>query len=314
MPESTSTPPGPTITVIVNPASSSGRGGKVAPRLFAAFKAAGIEYRTAVTEAPGDATRLAAEAAQGGARQIVVVGGDGTIHEVASGLLSSEVDPLPHLAVYPVGTGNDFFRMVGTEKTENAVVALLGTGEVQHFDLGRVEWAGGERVFVNLLGVGVDVEVLRKREGFTRLRGLVQYLAALVSALVTFRPPAVVIELEDQQISGPTTLSAITVGPSVGGGFMLSPAAKPSDGLLDLCHFPKLGLFQILRLLPRVIRGTHGGSELVTTCTLKHAVLRSPNGEPLWFELDGELAPEPALELRVRVLPQALPVLVPSRG
>ncbi|MGI9625190.1 MAG: acylglycerol kinase family protein, partial [Longimicrobiales bacterium] len=113
----------PSVRVIVNPASSSGRGGKVAPRLFDALEAARIDHRSVMTEAPGDATRLAAEAAQDGVRRIVVVGGDGTIHEVAGGLLASGVDPLPSLAVFPVGTGNDFFRMVGTKKTEEAVVA-----------------------------------------------------------------------------------------------------------------------------------------------------------------------------------------------
>ena len=167
---------------------------------------------------------------------------------------------------------------------------------------------------MNLLGVGVDVEVLRKRAGFTRLKGLVQYLAALVTALVGFRPPGVEIDVGGRTIEGRTTLSAITVGPSVGGGFLLSPDASPSDGQLDLCHFPALGFFQILRLVPRVIRGTHADSDLVTTCRLEEAVLRSSGPEPLWFEIDGELAPEPADELHVRVVPDAVPVLVPAHA
>ena len=303
---------GPPVVVIVNPASSSGRGGRVAPRLVSALEGAGISHRVVKTGAPGDAVGLAREAAKDGAERVVVVGGDGTIHEVARGLLESGVETLPAVAVFPVGTGNDFFRMVGAGKKEGDVIALLRDGEVRLFDVGRVEWPEGESVFVNLLGVGVDVEVLRRRAGFTRLKGLVQYLAALVTALARFRPPGVEIELEERSITGPTTLSAITVGPSVGGGFLLSPEASPSDGLLDLCHFPALGLGQIVRLIPRVIRGTHGSSDVVTTCRLEEAVLRSTGDEPLWFELDGELVPEPTSELRVRVVPRALPVLVPA--
>lgn len=302
------------VLVIVNPASSSGRGRRVAPRLLAALDEAGIAHEAVETRGPGDAVELARSAANRGVERLVVVGGDGTIHEVATGLLSSGNGRVPALAVFPVGTGNDFFRMVGSGKTEGDVVALLRHGEVRMFDVGRVESSAGQRVFVNLLGVGVDVEVLRRRESFTRLRGLVQYLAALVTALVRFRPPGVDIQLEGRRITGRTTLSAITVGPSVGGGFLLSPDASPSDGLLDLCHFPALGPLQIARLIPRVIRGTHGSSEVVTSCRLAEAVLRSADTGPLWFELDGELVHEPVDELRVSVVPGALPVLVPARG
>ena len=252
--------------------------------------------------------------AERGTRQLIVVGGDGTIHEVATGLLEGGGDDPPAMAVFPVGTGNDFYRMVGAGKSAEDVVAVLQGGRVVRFDVGRVEWPGGQRVFVNLLGVGIDVEVLRRRAGFTRLGGLSQYLAALITALARFRPPGVEIEVGDQRISGRTTLSAITVGPSIGGGFMVSPDASPSDGHLDLCHFPSMGLFKIMGLIPRVIRGTHGSSRDVTTCRLQEAVIRSTGEDPLWFELDGELAPEPAHELRIRVLPQALPVLVPSHA
>lgn len=303
----------PPVAVIVNPASSSGRGGRVAPKLIETLTAAGIPHEVFRTDAPGHGVALGRQAAAGPSRQVVVVGGDGTIHEVASGLIEGGGD-LPAMAVYPVGTGNDFYRMVGAGKSVDDVIALLKEGDIARFDVGRVEWQGGHRVFVNLLGVGVDVEVLRRRAGFTRLRGLSQYLAALVTALVRFRPPAVEIEVGEQRITGRTTLSAITVGPSIGGGFMLSPGASPSDGHLDLCHFPSMGLFKIIGLIPRVIRGTHGTARDVTTCRLQKAVLRSTDDEPLWFEIDGELGPEPAHELRVDVLPGVLPVLVPARA
>ncbi|NNM32096.1 MAG: diacylglycerol kinase family lipid kinase [Gemmatimonadetes bacterium] len=301
------------VTVIINPASSSGRGGRVAPKLIEALTDADIPHQVFRTNAPGHGVELGRQAAAGPARQLVVVGGDGTIHEVATGLIEGGGD-LPAMAVFPVGTGNDFYRMVGAGKTEGDVIGLLREGRIARFDVGRVEWNGGHRVFVNLLGIGVDVEVLRRRAGFTRLRGLSQYLAALVTALARFRPPGVEIEVGEHRITGRTTLSAITVGPSIGGGFMLSPEASPSDGHLDLCHFPSMGLLKIMGLIPRVIRGTHGTAREVTTCRLQEAVLRSTGDEPLWFEIDGELGPEPAHELRVEVLPGVLPVLVPAHA
>ena len=273
-----------------------------------------LPHETRFTEAPGHAAELAAEARDAGVWAVVVVGGDGTVHEVAGGLLAGGPGRLPAVSVFPAGTGNDFFRMLGAERNAAAAARILERGAVRHFDVGRVRWAGGERVFVNVLGVGVDVEVLRCRARFARLRGLTQYLAALVFALGSFRAPDVRIEVGrgDRTITGRTTLSVITVGPSIGGGFLVNPGARSSDGRLDLLHVPALGWLRLMALVPRVIRGTHAGVATLTMCRLEEARLGRTDGEPVWFEIDGELSPEPARELRVRVLPGALPVMVPA--
>lgn len=304
------------LRVIVNPAASSGRGGRAAEALLRELDSRGQRCDVRYTDAPGHASRLATEAVRDGVDRLVVVGGDGTIHEVAGGLLASGAECLPAVAVCPVGTGNDFYRMVSPRSGVRELTRLLGEGVVKHFDVGRVRWEGGERVFVNLLGVGVDVAVLRCRARYSRLPGLVQYLASLLHALASFKPREVHVEVGGaggagrHHIAGRTMLAVITVGPSIGGGFMINPEADGSDGQLDLCHIAAPGLLGVLGLIPRVVRGVHGGSPLVTMRRLEHAVFRDPEGLPMWFELDGELAPEPASELRVEVIPKAFPVLV----
>ena len=318
------------LRLIVNPAASGGRGRRAAAELIGVLEARGMRCDARYTRAPDHAEELAGEAVRDGVEQIVVVGGDGTVHEVAQGLLgraamlrwdASAADRLPALALFPVGTGNDFHRMVGADRSAGTVARLLEEGAVERFDVGRARWEGGERVFVNLLGVGIDVDILRCRRRFRRLRGLLQYLAALLNAMVTFRAPEVEIDVggdeegdEGRRIRSGTTLSVITVGPSIGGGFMINPAAKASDGRLDLCHCAAMSWLRLLSLVPRVLRGTHGDSPLVTMCRLERAAIRRPQGDPLWFELDGELAPGPAREIRVEVVPRALPVLVPAHA
>lgn len=312
-----STMPSEPLRVIVNPAAAAGRGRKAATKLFGAFDGRSTAYDARHTEGPGHASHLAAEAVSDGVGRIVVVGGDGTVHEVAHGLIGCGVKPLPAVAVFPVGTGNDFYRMVGPDRSVAAVMGLLDNGVVRHFDVGRVAWEEGERTFVNVMGVGVDVEVLHCRGRFSRLPGLLQYLASFLNAIMTFRAPEVHIDTDagdGQRITGATTLTMITVGPSIGGGFMINPEAQASDGRLDLFHVGAPGLLPILRLVPRVIRGTHGDSPIVTMRRLRRAVLRRPGGESMWFEIDGELSPGPARELRVEVVPGAFPVLVPARA
>ena len=305
-------------TVILNPAASGGSGARVQPKLEGELTRRNIPFTLLRSEAPGHAEALSREAARDGADLILVVGGDGTIHEVANGILKGETKP-PPIAVVPVGTGNDFYRMVSGSRNIGAALEGLLDGTVRDFDVGRVRFDGADSFFVNLLGVGVDVEVLRRRSDFPRLGGLPQYLAALVSALVTFRPVPVRVSLrgseggdEAEVIEDGTILMAVTVGPSVGGGFLLSPDASPYDGLLDLFFVKTMGMLKLARYIPKVIRGTHQGVPELLQRRIMAATVRRSDQEPFFFEMDGERMPDSVTSLELEVCPGILPVLVPK--
>lgn len=307
------------VTVILNPASSGGRGARLRPQVEHGLTQRGIAFSLVQTEGAGHAEFLARRAVGAETDSLLVVGGDGTIHEVANGILKGDPPPLP-LAVVPVGTGNDFYRMLGKAGNVEAALNGLTEGVVRPFDVGRVRSDGGQDAFfVNLLGMGVDVEVLRKRKDFSRLGGLPQYLAALTSALTGFRATSFrvsVFEAEGEaggeMIEDRTLLAAFTVGPSVGGGFLLNPSASPYDGLLDLFFIRTLGIFKLGRYIPRVIRGTHEGIPELTQRKIRKATVRRTDGEPFLFEMDGELTEAQAEELSVEACPGLLPVMVPG--
>jgi diacylglycerol kinase (ATP) len=306
------------ITVILNPAASGGGGGRLQPKLEGELGRRKIPFNLKRSEAPGHAEALAREAARDGVDLILVVGGDGTIHEVANGILGGDRKP-PPIAVVPLGTGNDFYRMVGGSRKIGVVLDGLRDGTVRAFDVGRVRFDGAESFFVNLLGVGVDVEVLRRRADFPRLGGLSQYLAALVSALVTFRPVSFRVSVRGSEggdgaaiIEDRTILTAVTVGPSVGGGFLLSPDASPYDGFLDLFFLKTLGMLKLARYIPKVIRGTHQGLPELLQRRIMTATVRRSDEKPFFFEMDGETMPDPVTGLELEVCPGILPVLVPG--
>lgn len=324
------------VRIIANPSSGGGKGRRAVARLGSALEMAGIPAPVLLTSGPGHAEALAREAALAGAERLLVVGGDGTIHEVANGLLGldgAEGRALPALAVLPVGTGNDFHRMVlGGGGGVEGTLRLLREGRPRAFDVGVVRWPEGERYFVNLLGVGVDAEVLRRRAGFRRLRGLLQYLAALGVALVRYRCLRLVIEARGRENPGGNPgpgpqeggapgggeglrfdaellLAAVTVGPSVGGGFFLSPEASPDDGALDLFAVERLGLLRIMRYLPRALRSQLGGEPEVHRGLVTSVTFRAPDGVPFDFELDGELIATRTATLEIGIRPACLPVL-----
>ena len=303
----------PDLFLLANPASGSGAGAKMLPKLERALEAEGLTYRTLQTQAAGDGVRIAQQAMAEGAKRVLCVGGDGTIHEVVNGLLTANGGDLPDIGVVPLGTGNDFYRIVGAPKDIGGAIGVLKGGHIRRVDVGKVEWDGQERFFVNLMGVGLDVEVLLRRERVRRLSGMAQYLAALVTAIVRYRPVEVEVELDGREIiREPTMLSAVTVGPSVGGGFMLNPTALADDGLLDLCFVRKLSGLQVFRYVPKVIRGKHEGSDGFHLRKLTRARFRSAGGNPMPFELDGELMPAASSAIEISLLPGALGVFVPG--
>ncbi len=134
------------ITVILNPAASGGRGGRLRPKVEAGLARRKIPFTLFRSEGPGHAEALAREAVLDGAELILVVGGDGTIHEVANGLLKGEAK-CPPIAVVPVGTGNDFYRMVSGSRSIGGALDALLDGEVRDFDVGRVRFDGVRFLF-----------------------------------------------------------------------------------------------------------------------------------------------------------------------
>jgi diacylglycerol kinase (ATP) len=124
------------------------------------------------------------------------------------------------------------------------------------------------------------------------------------------------VELLDQgkEVEGPVMLGILTVGPSVAGGFFLSPQASPVDGYLDFCYVDPVGLAKVARYVPRVLKGTHLHIPEFHHERVRRIRLSRPDGEPFFFELDGELMPERTTMLDVEIKPEALAVLVPGEG
>jgi len=308
------------VYIIANPNSGGGKANRLLPRLEEGLREIGVPGSVRRTRGPGHAAELAREAMEDGVSRVLVVGGDGTIHEVANGILGDDGAERPALVILPVGTGNDFHRMVRGPGGLPGALRLIQEGVPRAFDVGEVRWAGQHRFFVNLLGVGVDTEVLRRRERFTRLSGVVQYLAALGTALVRFEHVPLAVDFPENPgshggvehqpaILADVLLAAVMIGPSVGGGFFLAPSAEPDDGLLDIFVAERLKLIQIMRYLPRALRGRLGTEPEIHVAQVASLRFRSPDGRPFAFELDGELMDTEATSLEIGIRPQCLPVL-----
>ncbi|HEU4763200.1 MAG TPA: diacylglycerol kinase family protein [Gemmatimonadales bacterium] len=295
-------------TLLYNPAAGRGRARAVKDRVVRAAARVWPDLDVRETEAPGDGVLLARRAAEQGAERLLVIGGDGTVHEAANGILAAG-GTLPPLGVIPCGTGNDFAKMVGTVRCspEEAVRRLAGAS-VRRFDTGQ---AWGER-FVNSLGIGLDADVALELRSVRRLRGTPAYALALLRTLSRLRPRTLEVEAGDERWTGDWTAVVVGNGPVEGGSFRLTPAAVPDDGKLDLCAVSALRLGRLLRLLPTLFWGGHGRFPEVRLRRLTSLAVRAP-GHRLMAHLDGEIRAPGTDRIEVVVHPASLPVLVAPR-
>lgn len=294
------------IRVILNPIAGGGRAGRMAAAIDRELAARGLHADVVLTRARGHATELAAQAAVDHGL-VVAAGGDGTIHEVANGLLAVD-EPRRNagLAVLPIGTGNDFAKLLGGHRLEHAFDSIL-RGATRKVDAGLVRWGNQAEYFINGMGTGIDVEVVRQIAGLPRLRGVAGYLLGVLRALRVFEPMRARIRVDGRQIDRRVMIVAVGNGVSQGGGFFMTPHARPDDGRLDLCVIEEMSLPRVLLTLPRLMRGRH--VNLPTVAMHQFSRLDVETDEPLFFQLDGELRePADVHAMTVEVRPGALRV------
>ena len=276
------------------------------------FRRQGWGVEAERTTRPGHGVELAASAVRAGARHVVAVGGDGTVHEVANGLLRDTTAPggtqhaAPLLGVVPIGTGNDFAKLCGVYRHGPVhAVRRLVTARSAAFDVGRVL----DEYFVNSAGVGFGAEVVRVRNAMPRLSGFLSYLVPVLRAFARFRPPRLDIRASGFGETGYMMMVEICNGTTAGGSYRFAPAALPADGRLDVCVVRRVSLPRFLLAVPRVMRGTHGTMREVALFQTRSITVRSLEG-PVVLHLDGELREPGTAECTVRVDRARLNVLV----
>jgi diacylglycerol kinase (ATP) len=290
--------------VVLNPAAGRGAAARALDQVTREFRHQGWAVEVERTTGPGHAAELAARAAAAGATRVVAVGGDGTVHEVANGLLRQ--GRAVALGVVPIGSGNDFAKLVGVYRhSPERAVRRLVTAQTVTFDVGR---AAGE-YFVNSMGVGFGPAVIRTRNGMPGLSGFASYFVPVVRAYAGFRPPRLEIRAPGFSETGYMMMVEVCNGTTAGGSYRFAPEAQAADGRLDVCLVRRVSLPRFLLAVPRVMRGTHTTMREVALFQTRQVTIRSLDG-PLPLHLDGELREPEARECVVRIEPARLKVMV----
>lgn len=301
--------------LIINPASGDGRAGRAWPVMKQQIEALGLIPRVYQTTGIGDATRVTRTLLASGAREIAVVGGDGTLNEVVNGFFNDGIPVAPDaiLSLIPCGTGHDFSRMLRIASPEQAI-RLLPVSVVRPIDVGLIRYRENDearsRCFVNVADVGLGAETAAWMNRSSKAAGgFVSYLAGVIRTIMTFQGrPATVIVDGKLIYDGPIGMVVLANACYLAGGMRMAPSASLTDGLLDILvlrDVPKRVL--LTSLLPSAYRGTHIQHPAVLHLQGKQIEIRSPISLP--FEVDGE---QPGTtDLQATVLPSALRVRMP---
>ncbi len=287
------------VQVIINPAS--GKDAPVLAILNTAFKDLGIEWDASITKEAGDATRYAQEAVAKGADVVAVYGGDGTVNEVATGLIGSDVP----MAILPGGTANALALALEIPGDTAEAIRLLAEGSrVMPIDVGEVN----DRHFLIAVGIGLPGEVAEQadRDAKDRL-GVFAYVVAGVQALRTTKPSRYRATVDGEEIDTEGVTAIIANSGNFGmPGVSLAQKIEIDDGKLDLLVVNQANIESLMSLVSSVVRKDE------TVQAFEHwqaREIRLDPDPPQAIQVDGEVM-EPGVVV-ARVLPSAVKIVVP---
>jgi diacylglycerol kinase (ATP) len=292
------------VLVILNPASHSGVAAAAGREISEYADQRGVELEIRESKRPGHGEVLATEGVEQGWPIVAAAGGDGTIHEVANGILKTDNDTTV-FGMIPIGTGNDYSKTVGVPSGNvGKAMDLIAAGRTRSFDVGR---AIG-KYFVNSLGVGFGPTVIQHIDGKKSGSGQIPYLKGIVGAFWGFKPQYIEVVADGPVVAEPVMLVEVTLGPTVGGGMILNPGADPTDGMADVCVIGEIGTLKFLRYLPSAVRGKHTKLPQVTTARAREIEIRTA-GESAVVHMDGELHTASDGIVQIEIMKQLFPVL-----
>ena len=276
--------------IIVNPQGGKGKSLKALATVEEMFKNNNAQYVVHTTEYEGHATEIAKELSQNPDTNIVVMGGDGSFHEVLCGIDNFDNVTLGLIAC---GSGNDFIKKSGHSTNVKEAVQTVLNGKVGYVDYMEM----GKYRCLNVGGGGMDVDVLLKYAQCKTLKGKAAYYYSLFYTLLHTRFHHLRITADGVTKDTSVFMIGIGNGGFIGGGIPICPNAVVDDGLLNVGYVNEMKKSKILFRLAKFLKGKHVGTEWGGEYTAKKITLEALDDSR--FELDGEIIEDTKLDIEV---------------
>lgn len=298
--------------VIVNPAAGANSTYRKWPGIRNCLKKSGLSFDFRFTEGRGHGIELARSAAGDGYRYLVAVGGDGTVHEIANGIMQTPGASQTSLGIVCTGTGSDLSRSIGIPSDYSLACSSLTGKRRMTVDMGLVEYREkGEtkqRYFINSAGIGIDAKVVESTEKLPKyFGGTIPYLVGLVRTFIGYRNKPVRFRIGEKASEKARIMSMVVAnGRYFGGGMQVAPLAKLDDSLLDIIIIGDFSKLELIKNLSKVYKGTH--LTLPKIRLEKSTKLTIDSSQKFLLHADGELLGEGPVTFGI--LPGALTLVV----
>lgn len=277
--------------IIVNPNGGKGKSLKALKKVEEILKNAGVEYIVHKTEYAGHATEITKELSKNPDTKIIMLGGDGSFNEILNGIENFENVTLGFV---PCGTGNDFVSASKHPVNIDEAMAVILKGETDYIDYIQL----ADRRCLNVLGGGMDVDVLLKYAEMKAFHGKMKYYASLFYTLAHTKWHKLRLTLDDgESVDKSVFMIGIGNGRSIGGGMPICPNAKVDDGVLSVVVVNEMKKRRIPVALFGFLKGKHVEKDYTEEFTAKKVKIEALDDSQ--FEADGEVFNSPMIECEV---------------
>ncbi|NNC50133.1 MAG: diacylglycerol kinase family lipid kinase [Flaviramulus sp.] len=294
--------------VIINPTSGNGSSKKNWPKIKERLELDNFNFQHVFTSHSKHSIQLVQQAIKQNIRNIICVGGDGTLHNIVNGIMAQNIVPATQInvGVIPIGTGNDWIKTFGISQNYRLAIKTIKNGALIKQDIGKIEFENNKLpaiYFNNLAGVGFDGYVVSKIEKHKQF-GALAYLYGAVLSLLSFKNFESKVFVNNKIISGKTLMILVGICKYSGGGMQLTKNPHPCDGLFDITIAKNLNKFEIIKNLLNLFNGKITNHKNVTTLKSKEVFIEINQEILPLIQADGELIGSGSF--KVSLVPSAL--------
>ncbi len=287
------------LIFIINPVSGVFKKGNIVNQIKTYIDTNLYDYRVEYTEGPGHATEICHREVENGANVVVAVGGDGSVNEIAKGLVGTETC----LAIIPAGSGNGLAHHLKIPLNNRRAIEVINKLKKIKIDTGKVN----DKLFVSIAGIGFDALVAKEFAG-SKWRGFLTYMRIVAEKFPNYKPKKYEIEIDGEKMTKRALFISFANSDQFGYMTPIAPGARVDDGLLDVTIMEKFLLIDIPILANLLFWRKIDKSKYVEIYKGKKIKVRSKKKR--WVNIDGE-AYKLSKELNVNILPQSLNIIVP---
>ena len=290
--------------LVINPAAGNGQGKKIGIHTEEIFRERKIPFDSYYSEKPGAIIPFCKSINFDNYDAIIAVGGDGTLYEVANGIMNADMPEKMKVGVIPVGTGNSFTHDIGVHNDITGAIDSIQTGETRLVDVGYYISEEQKFYFLNILGIGFVADVCAVADRYKKFKKLSYAIGVLQ---VTSRLAAFELELtiDQNKYIRKNCFVEICNSRYTGGDMLMAPQASIHDGYLDVILLNEISRLNLLKAFPSVFKGDHLGLSAVETFRAKQ--IKIVTNPPKTLTPDGEITGQTPIE--VGIIPKRLQVL-----